>query len=174
MDSINFYLFWIEAWVWKYFAFQKFIILVNSIRRLCSNLNSLFIVVNNWTVMNILCWEHFRKYPSKSLSVFKTSSTRLQRINFASSKASWRCLEVVLKAFCKDIFKTSWKTKNCYAEDICWRRYEDMSSRRLEDIMEAKYLLGIFVTNKSKCVFNKSIFHKSISDNSRANPKCII
>ena len=36
-----------------------------------------------------------------------------------------------------------------------------------------KYLLGIFVSNKSKCVSKKSIFHKSISDNSKANPKCI-
>ena len=27
--------------------------------------------------------------------------------------------------------------------------------------------------NKSKCVSSKSIFHKSISDNSKANPKCI-
>ena len=27
--------------------------------------------------------------------------------------------------------------------------------------------------NKPKCVSNKSVFHKSISDNSKANPKCI-
>ena len=54
----------------------------------------------------------------------------------------------------------------------------DMSWRRLEDIMETtKYLLGISVylsgDSKSKCVSNESIFHKSISDNSKANPKCI-
>ena len=30
---------------------------------------------------------------------------------------------------------------------------------------------GISVSNKSKCVSNKSIFNKSISDGSKANPK---
>ena len=67
-----------------------------------------------------------------------------------------------------------------------WRRLQDMSSRHvlrcledmpwrpLEDIMETKqYLLGISVSNKSKCASNKYIFHKSVSDNSKANPKCI-
>ena len=52
----------------------------------------------------------------------------------------------------------------------------------LEDVLkilcrQTKYLLGISVylsgNSKSKCVSNKSVFHKSISDNSKANPKCI-
>ena len=60
-------------------------------------------------------------------------------------------------------------------EDTPWRCLEDMSSRRLEDIMEQTlYLLGTSVSDKSKYVSNKSIFHKSISDNSKANPNALI
>ena len=60
------------------------------------------------------------------------------------------CLEDVLKTYLEDVFKTSWRQTKC--------------------------LLGISVSNKSKCVYlwsNKSIFNKSISDKSKANPKCI-
>ena len=57
------------------------------------------------------------------------------------------CLQDVWKAYLEDVLKTRWK--------------------------ETKYLLGTFVSNKSKCVSNISIFHKSISHNSKANPKCI-
>ena len=45
------------------------------------------------------------------------------------------------------------------------------SSRRLGD--KKKYLLDISVSNKPKCVSNKSIFHKSMSDEPKANPKCV-
>ena len=38
---------------------------------------------------------------------------------------------------------------------------------------QAKCLLAISVSKKSKCVYNKSMFHKSISDKSKANPKCV-
>ena len=53
------------------------------------------------------------------------------------------------------------------------RRLEDISWRRLQTSWrQTKCLLGISVSNKSKCVSNKSIFHKSVSDKSKANPKC--
>ena len=39
--------------------------------------------------------------------------------------------------------------------------------------MFAKCLLGISASNKSKFVSNKSIFHKSVSGESKVNPKCI-
>ena len=48
-----------------------------------------------------------------------------------------------------------------------------MSWRHLEDIMETSKILEISVSNKSKCVSNKSIFNESTFDNSKANPKCI-
>ena len=70
-----------------------------------------------------------------------------------------------------------------YPANICWflRRLEDVFSvtilrlpRRLEDVLEAnKMFTGDIVSNKSKCVSNKSMFHKSISDKSKANPKCV-
>ena len=55
-----------------------------------------------------------QRYTHLDLFVSKTSWRRLQRNNFSSSKTScersWKRLQ--------DVFKTSWKTKNCYAEDV--------------------------------------------------------
>ena len=49
-----------------------------------------------------------------------------------------------------------------------------MSSRTLKTFWrQKKYLLGISASNKSKCVSNKFVFHKSIFNNFKANPKCI-
>ena len=122
------------------------------------------------------------KYPSKH--VLKTSSTRLQRNNFTSSKTtwkrtSWRRLRrrkiVTLKTSWRRLEDISWRL----LEDMSWRRLEDMSWRPFKDFMETnKILTGdicILISgfNKPKCVSNKSVFHKSISDNSKANPKCI-
>ena len=84
---------------------------------------------------------NFMSLPSKHLLVFKrswrrlqdvlkTSSTRLQRNNFTSSKTSWRRLEDVFKTS----RKTSWKTKNCYAEDVfktSWRHVLKTSWRHV-------------------------------------------
>ena len=57
------------------------------------------------------------------------------------------CLEDVLKTCLEGAFKRSWRQTKC--------------------------LLEISVSNKSKCVSNKFMFHKSISDESKENPKCI-
>ena len=51
------------------------------------------------------------------------------------------CLEDVLKAYLEEVFKTSWR--------------------------EAKCLLGISLSNKSKPVSEKSISHMSLSEKSR-------
>ena len=82
------------------------------------------------------------------------SSRRLQRNNFTSSKTSWRRRGrrkiVTLKTswrHLEDVLKTSWRETKCF--------------------------LGISVSDKSKCVSNKSLFHKSISDKAKANPKCV-
>ena len=59
---------------------------------------------------------------------------------------------------------------------------EEVLKTCLEDVLkifwrQTKYLLGISVylsgNNKSKSVSSKSIFHKFISNNPKANPKCI-
>ena len=149
-----------------------------------------------YILFNKISWNSFP--PSKHLLVLKTSSRRLKdmsrrRLQYVFSVIILclpRRLEDVLNKSCK----TSWKTKNCYAEDVLKTCLEDVLKTCLEDVLkacledvlktcledvlktlwrQAKYLLGISVSNKSKCVSNKSIFHKSISDNSKANPKCI-
>ena len=74
----------------------------------------------------------------------KTSSRRLGRRKIVTLKVCWRH---ILKTYLEDVFKTSWRQTKC--------------------------LLVISVSNKSKCVSNKSMFHKSISDKSKANPKCV-
>ena len=102
-----------------------------------------------------ICWS--------SRHVLKTSSTHLQRNNFTSSKTFWRRLEDVLKTCLEDVLKTC-------LEDVLKTYLEDVfkTSRR-----QTKFLLVISVSNKSKCVSNKSMFHKSISDKSMANRKCV-
>ena len=77
--------------------------------------------------------------------ILKTSSARLQRNNFTSSKTSWRRLEDMSWRRLEDM---SWRR----LEDMFWRRLEDMSSRRLEDIMETKkiqntYWRYLYLTN---------------------------
>ena len=53
-------------------------------------------------------------FKTSSRHVFKTSWRHLQRNNFSSSKTSSRSFARCLQ----DVFKTSWKMKNCYAEDV--------------------------------------------------------
>ena len=64
------------------------------------------------------------------------SSGRLQRClqcnNFPSSKTSSRRLQDVFKISLQDVFKTSWKTKSFYTEDVI----KKASSKRLEDVIK--------------------------------------
>ena len=97
--------------------------------------------------------------------------TRLQRNNFTSSKRSWRHLEDVLE----DEKVLRWRR----LEDVLKACLEDVLKTCLEDVLktlwrQTKYLPVISVSNKSKYGSNKSIFHKSIYDNSKTSPKCII
>ena len=97
-----------------------------------------------------------------------------------------RRLQDVLEDGLEDVLED----EKCYAEDVLKTCLEDVLKTCLEDVLkpclqdllktlwrQTKDLLGISVylsqDNKSKCVSNKSVFHKSISDNSKANPKCI-
>ena len=89
------------------------------------------------------------------------SSRRLQHVVSVTILRLPRRLEDVLKTCLEDVLKTC---------------LEDVLKTCLEDVLktlwrQAKYLLGISVSNKSKCVPNKSIFNKSTFDNSKANPK---
>ena len=64
--------------------------------------------------------------------VLRTSSTRLQRNNFTSSKTFWRRLgrrKIV-----------TLKTSSRRLEDMSWRRLEDMSWRRLQHVFSVTIL----------------------------------
>ena len=113
--------------------------------------------------------EDVLKPPSRN--VLKTSSTRIHH-NSCS----------ILQFFVKVV---TLKTSSKRFEDMPCRRYdkylEDALKTFLEDVFkkswrQMKYLLGISVSSKSKCVYlwsNKSISNKCISDKSKANQKCI-
>ena len=103
---------------------------------------------------------------------------RLQHVFSITILCLPRLLEDVLKTPWRHLAKTSWRRP----EDVLKTCLEEVLKTCLEDVLkilwrQTKYLLGISVylsgDNKSKCVSNKSIFHKSISDSSKANPKCI-
>ena len=98
--------------------------------------------------------------------VFKTcleeSSTRLQHNNFSSSR-------------------TSWKTKNRYAEDVTswkhvlmtsWRHVSKTSSRRVGGKQNV-YWGYLYLTNINVYLTNLYLTNLSISGESKTNPKCI-
>ena len=111
---------------------------------------------------------------TSSRHVLTTSLTRLQRNNFSSSKTARRRLKDVLQIRLEDVLEE----KNCYAEDIfktSWRHVFKTSWWHVfkTSWRQTKCVLEIYVSSKSKCVSKKPIFHKSISDESKVNPKCI-
>ena len=130
--------------------------------------------------------KHLLVFKTSSRHVLKTSSIRLQRNNFSSSKTSWRHFARRLE----DVLKTSWKTRNCYAEDvlktswrhvlemswrhvlkISWRHVLKMSAKRLGDKQNV-FWIYLYLTNLNVYLTNL-VFHKPISDESKVNPKCI-
>ena len=120
-------------------------------------------------MINVI-WKRITAFPANICWSWR----RLQHVFSLTILRLPRRLEDILQ----DALKTSWKMKNCYPEDVLKTCLEDVLKTYLEDVLktlwrETKYLLGISVSNKSKCVSNKSILHKSISDNSKVNPNCI-
>ena len=100
-------------------------------------------------------------YPSKHLlvlktssrHVFKTSSTRLERNNFTSSKTSWRRLEDVLKTSWRRL-EDAWLRQIYYSwpkrlEDVFLRQRRKTSSRRLHQDM----LAGVLSIREKHCHF---------------------
>ena len=63
------------------------------------------------------------------------------------------CLEDILKIYLEDALKT-------HLEDVFKMSWK-----------QTKLLQGISISNKSKFVFNKSVFHKSILEEPKANLK---
>ena len=140
----------------------------------------LFVLKTSWRCIQDMSWRHLHH----------VSSVTILRLPRRLEDILQRCLEDVLKTSWRRLgrlkivtLKTSWRR----LEDMPWRRLEDMSWRCLGD-MSWRHILKtcrrhyvnkqntywgyLYLTNLT-CVSNKSIFHKSISDNSKVNPKCI-
>ena len=75
---------------------------------------------------------------TSSKHVFKTSSTRLQRNNFSSSKTSWRRLEDVLKTFSRPLAR---RLQDVLEDEklLCWRRLEDVFKTCSEDVLKTSW-----------------------------------
>ena len=81
-----------------------------------------------------------------------------------------RCLQDAFKTYLHDVFKTSWNTKNCYAEDVLKtssRHVLKTSWRRLEDVLKTnKCFLGstlfVHISSAKQCA---EIFLKWRGDN---------
>ena len=112
--------------------------------------------------------------PSKHLLVFKTSWRHLQDMSWRRLQHVFsvtilclpRRLEDLLKTCLEDVLKTCIEDvlKTCL-EDVLKTCLEDVLKTYLEDVFktsrrQTKFLLVISVSNKSKCVSNKSLFHK--------------
>ena len=95
-----------------------------------------------------ICKTSSRCLGRRKIVTLKTSWRRLEDMSWRRLEdMSWRRLQHVfsvtilrLPRHLQDVFKTSWKTKNCYAEDML-----KTSSTCLEDVLKTnKYLLGMF------------------------------
>ena len=98
--------------------------------------------------VQLLPSKHLLLFKTSSRHVLKTSSARLQRNNFSSSKTSWRRLVNTSWRRLDDVLKTSRKTS--------WRRLGRRKIVTLEtswrDVLktswkQTKHLLGISVSN---------------------------
>ena len=58
-------------------------------------------------------------------------------------------------------------------QNMSWSRLPEMSSRHLYDVLETKKKKGgyLYLTNRNEYVSNKSLFYKSISDESKGHPE---
>ena len=119
-------------------------------------------------------WTNFWESPA---NIF-WSSTRLQDMSSGRLQHVFSITILRLPRHLEDVLKDEKLLRWRRLEDVLKTCLEDVLKTCLEDVLktlwrQAKYLLGISVSNKSKCVSNKSIFNKSTFDNSKVNPKCI-
>ena len=126
---------------WRHLQRNNFLSFKTSWRRRLTDTSSRRLEETSWRRLAKTFWRRLWKRSWKHVleDVLKTSWKRLEDVSrkrfedvFGRGLAntSWRRLE--------DILKTSWKIKNCYAEDVF-----QTSSRRLQDVLEnKKCLLG--------------------------------
>ena len=116
---------------------------------------------------------------TSSRHFLKTSSTRLQSVTSFS-------LPSLLKTSCKDVMKTSQKTSSkrlgrritvtlkTSSRHVFKTCLQDFRNACLQDVLETKIWGYLYLTKINGYASNKSIFHKSISDDSKAHPKSLI
>ena len=111
------------------------------------------IAKSNWSLMDeALCFTYIpTKICWSSRYVLKTSSKCLQRNNFSPLRRLGRQKNITLKISSRHVLNTSWT----HVLKMSWSQKKTC-------------LLGISVSNNAKSVSNKSI-----SDESKVNPKCI-
>ena len=144
-----------------------------------------------WTCLKVITFYHLQILQASQQTlvgledILKTSWTRLQCNNILASKTSWRRLAkktswrhlarrlgrrkiFMLKTSSRHLEGMSWRR----LDDMSWRRTEGMSWRHFEDVLETKKRWGyLYLTNLNVYKSNISIFHKSVSDKSKPNPK---
>ena len=133
--------------------------------------------------------------PSKHLLVLKTSSRRLQDMSAGRLQHVFHVTILRLPRRLEDVFKTSSKAKNCYSEDVLKTSWRHVLKTSWKHVLKTSWRHVLKTSwrhilktswrhygekqntyrgsNKSKCAYNKSIFHKSISDNFKVNPEFI-
>ena len=90
------------------------------------------------------------------------SSTRLQPVfNITMFRLPRR-----LEDISKDVLKTSWKTKNCYAEEVLKTSLEDVLKTCLKEVLKT-YLEDVLKTSwrGTKCLLGISVFNHGLPAN---------
>ena len=130
------------------------------------NLSSKHFLVfkKSWRRLQGMSWRRLQQ-------VFSVTILRLPRRLQDVKLLRWRRFQDVFTTCLEDVLKTC-------LDDVLKTCFEDVLRTCLEDVFktswrQTKCLLVISVSNKSKCVSNKSMFRKSISDKSKANLKCV-
>ena len=130
---------------------------------------------------SIALWVAFHMITSESppsiLKSYKYDNYDKTTYNPANICWSWRRLQHV---FSVTILCLARRLQSVLEDEklLHWRRLQDVLNTCLEEVLktlwtQTKYIMGISVSNKPKCVSNKSIFYISMFDNSKTKPKGI-
>ena len=127
-------------------------------------------LISSYMMVNIFHWYSNQRTNLFRLVFFFSIRLRENEISvviYQPAQQKFVGLQDVLKTSYEDVLKKSWRRFQDLShvlEDqklLRWRRLQDMSWRRLQDVQsQIKFLLVISVSNKSKCVSDKSLFYK--------------
>ena len=107
-------------------------------------------------------------FPSKHFLFFKTSSRRLEDVFsvtlFVFQDVFKTCLQEVLQLCLQDVFKTSWKTKKCYTEDV----FSTSSARRMFAGLPLDQWFWNLHFTSNNIIAHCFFWHSVVSDNTFA------